>query len=295
VEQGKAALAVARGNLARAKAQADDAVRQAERNRKLVEGRLISQSDADTTDTNLAMAKASVQAAEGAVTQAQAALHQAELNLFYTAIVSPIDGTVISRSVDVGQTVAASLSSPVLFEIAQDLRKMQVDTSVAEADVGRLAAGMPARFTVDAYPNETFEGNIREIRNAPQTVQNVVTYDAVIDVENPDLKLKPGMTANVTVTYATRDGVLRVPNTALRFRPPEELTGKTSPAKLAPDQRQVWVQRGPGKADPVVLQIGVSDGTLTEVVKGELAEGDEVVVEAISGKKSGPGSFGRIF
>jgi HlyD family secretion protein len=296
VEQAQASLAMARGNLTKAKAQAEDAARQAERNHKLVQDRLISQSDADTTDTNLAVTKAGVEAAQAAVVQAQAALHQAELNLFYTNIVSPIDGTVISRSVDVGQTVAASLSSPVLFQIAQDLRRMQVDTSVAEADVGRLTAGMPARFTVDAYPGETFQGTIREIRNAPQTVQNVVTYDAVIDVDNPDLKLKPGMTANVTVTYANRDDVLRVPNTALRFRPLPEMTGKGGPAKLGPAERQVWVQRAPGKAEPVTLQVGVSDGLVSEVVRGDLKDGDEVVIEAISGKKSGgPGSFGRVF
>lgn len=295
VEQARAALAVARGNLAKAKAQAEDAARQAERNRKLVEDRLIAQSEADTTETNLVVARASVEAARGAVTQAEAALNQAELNLFYTKIVSPIDGVVISRSVDVGQTVAASLSSPTLFQIAQDLRQMQVDTSVAEADVGRLSAGMRARFTVDAYPQETFEGTIREIRNAPQTVQNVVTYDAVIDVDNPDLKLKPGMTANVTVTYADRKDVLRVPNPALRFRPPADLSDRPPPAPSRPDERQVWVKRGDGRPQPVTIRVGVSDGNLTEVTAGELKAGDELVIEAISGRKGGPGSFGRVF
>ncbi len=140
-----------------------------------------------------------------------------------TSILSPTDGTVISRSVDVGQTVAASLSAPTLFVIAKDLREMQVDTSVAEADVGRLSPGMPATFTVDAFPGERFRGKVRQIRNAPQTVQNVVTYDAVIDVDNPDLKLRPGMTANVTFVAAEKDDVLRVPNAAMRFRPAPEI------------------------------------------------------------------------
>src|SRR5512133_1473862 len=137
----------------------------------------------------------------------------------YTTIRSPIDGVVISRNVDVGQTVAASLSAPTLFTIAEDLRKMQVDTFVAEADVGKLKPGMDASFTVDAFPGRRFTGKVREIRNAPQTVQNVVTYDAVIDVLNPELELKPGMTANVTIVVAERDNALKVANAALRFRP----------------------------------------------------------------------------
>ena len=136
---------------------------------------------------------------------------------------SPTDGIVISRNVDVGQTVAASFQAPTIFVVAQDLAKMQVDTSVAEADIGRLVKGMPATFTVDAYPGTPFTGTVREIRNAPQTVQNVVTYDAVIDVSNPDLRLKPGMTANVTFVYAQRDRALRVTNAALRFRPDSTL------------------------------------------------------------------------
>src|SRR5256885_20533 len=152
--------------------------------------------------------------ATGAVQQAAAALHQAQVNLDYSTIKSPIDGVVISRTVDVGQTVAASLQAPTLFTIAEDLAKMQVDTSVAEADVGKLKPEMMATFVVDAYPQDRFRGKVRQIRNSPQNVQNVVTYDAVIDVDNPDLKLKPGMTANVTCIYAEKPDVLRVPNSA---------------------------------------------------------------------------------
>src|SRR5262249_16962441 len=150
----------------------------------------------------------------------RAQLTQAETNLKYTVIKSPISGIVISRSVDVGQTVAASLQAPTLFTIAEDLKKMQVDTSVAEADVGKLSADMPATFTVDAFPGERFKGKVRQIRNAATAVQNVVTYDAVIDVDNAELKLRPGMTANVTFVYAQKDNALRVPNAALRFRMP---------------------------------------------------------------------------
>ncbi|HEY6098021.1 MAG TPA: efflux RND transporter periplasmic adaptor subunit, partial [Anaeromyxobacter sp.] len=195
VEQARANAVAAQGNLAKAKAQALDAERQLERARTLAERRLVAPADLDTAQAGADAAKASVQAAEGTLAQARAGLNQAEVNLAFTRIVSPTDGVVISRNVDVGQTVAASLQAPTLFVIAEDLGKMQVDTSVAEADVGRLQAGMPASFTVDAFPGEVFRGTVRQVRNAPQTVQNVVTYDAVVDVSNPDLKLKPGMTA----------------------------------------------------------------------------------------------------
>ena len=151
------------------------------------------------------------------------------MNLGYATVISPINGVVISRNVDVGQTVAASLQAPTLYTIAEDLGKMQVHAAVSEADVGRLAPGMPATFVVDAYPDERFKGVIRQIRDAPQTLQNVVTYDAVIDVDNPDHRLKPGMTANVTFVYAAHKGVLRIPSAALRFLPPPELLAESGP------------------------------------------------------------------
>src|SRR5512137_1056438 len=233
VDQARANLAAAQGNLIKARVQAVDARRQAVRQQELAARKLNAQADLDTAVANADAADAQVAAAEGAVAQTRAALQSAEVNLAYTNIVSPTSGTVISRNVDVGQTVAASLQAPTIFVIAEDLEKMQVDTSVAEADVGRLKAGMPASFTVDAYPGETFRGTVRQIRNAPQTVQNVVTYDAVIDVDNPDLKLKPGMTANVTFVYAEKDDVLRVPNAALRFKPPPGLLGDQGAARPA--------------------------------------------------------------
>jgi HlyD family secretion protein len=222
--------------------------------------------------------------------QTRAARHQAELNLQYTDIVSPIDGVVISRNVDVGQTVAAAFQAPTLFVVAEDLAKMQVDTSVAEADVGRLQAGMEARFTVDAFPGEVFRGTVRQIRNAAQTIQNVVTYDAVIDVANPALRLRPGMTANVTFAYATRARAVLVPNAALRFRPADAPVERAVPGS---DRRVVWTLVE-GRPQPVTIRAGVSDGVQTEVLDGGLRPGQPVITDATAPRKGGPGSFGRV-
>jgi HlyD family secretion protein len=316
VEQARANYVAAQGNLAKSKAQALDARRQYARNKALAAEKLISQADLDTAEANADAADAQVKSSQGSVEQARAALHQAEVNLAYTDILSPTSGVVISRSVDVGQTVAASLQAPILFVIAEDLSKMQVDTSVAEADVGRLQDGMGATFTVDAYPSETFQGRVRQIRNAPQTVQNVVTYDAVIDVANPQLKLRPGMTANVTFVYAEKDDALRVPNAGLRFRPTPEMlassgqrggapersggsggsgaaarpagrTGGAARGATRPDQRTLWVLRD-GKPVPVHVKTGISDGTLTELVEGEIQPGDPVVTDAADAASGTP-------
>jgi len=197
--------------------------------------------------------------------------------------------------VDVGQTVAASLQAPTLFEIAQDLTKMQVDTNVSEADVGRVQVGQPATFTVDAYPGMPFHGQAASIRKAPINVQNVVTYDVVITVANPDLKLFPGMTANVNILVAKHDNVLKVPNAALRFRPPDQPAAKSArkggakgAGHRAGTGQVVWVldlnSRNPR---PVTIQTGLSDGTYTEVTGGDLEPGDQVVVAAFSKKETG--------
>ena len=320
VLQARANLVAAQGNLAKAKAQAIDAERQLNRSRALAERKLIAQADLDTAQATSDAAKATVDAAAGTVEQARAQLNSAEVNLAYTDIISPTDGTVIARNVDVGQTVAASLQAPTLFLIAEDLRKMQVDTSVAEADIGKLQTGMKATFTVDAYPNERFVGTVRQVRNNPQTVQNVVTYDAVIDVGNPDLKLKPGMTANCTFIWAERDDALRVPNAAMRFRPSSELLARLNPGAAggrpargngaeaaqaaggqrrlgaavaaATDRKTVWVLRE-GKPQPVVIKTGVSDGSLTEVVEGDLHEGDLVITDMSTGAGSTQAGFPR--
>lgn len=311
----QAALENARANYAQAKAtlmkdevQARFNGRQSKRQGALVKDKLIAPADFDTAESAADTSLAQVEADKANVQQARAILHQAEVNLALTNIVSPTDGVVISRNVDVGQTVAATMSAPIIFVIAEDLRKMQVDTSVAEADVGKLTAGMDATFVVDAYPGERFKGKVRQIRNAAQTVQNVVTYDAVIDVDNAELKLRPGMTANVNFVFANRDDVLRVPNAALRFRPSAEVfaalkldAGKqggkaggdpaagAKPAWSsgnrqasgddAPDRKQVWVL-GAGLPKPARIKVGTSDGTKTEIVEGPLAEGDQVIIDA---------------
>ena len=295
VESARAKVLTAAANRQLAESQLANLRIQAERNRTLRKQSLVSQSTLDDSETALRVGEAQARAASAQEADARASLHQAEINLAYTTIAAPIDGVVISRNVDVGQTVAATLQSPTLFLIAQDLRKMQVDTNVAEADVGRIAAGTTATFTVDAYPAKTFRGTIREVRNAPQTLQNVVTYDAVIDVDNPELELKPGMTANVTVVYADREDVLRVPNAAVRFRAPPGLVASAPAAPaLRPDQRLLWVLRD-GQARPLATRLGVSDGVLSEVLEGEVAPGDLVVTEAVAPSKSGPGSYGRVF
>ena len=213
-EQAHASYESSKANVIKAEAQANQSEKQLARTKALREQGLASRQDMETAEANAASDKASVDVAKASLSQARANLNTAQVNLSYTTILSPIDGMVISRSVDVGQTVAASLSAPTLFTIAQDLAKMQVDTNVSEGDVGRLTPGMGANFSVDAYPGKTFRGTISDVRNAPTTVQNVVTYDAVIKVDNDELKLKPGMTANVTIIYSQRDGVLAIPNAA---------------------------------------------------------------------------------
>ncbi len=313
LEQSKANDTAARAQLQKARVQALDAERQYNRSKELRAQNLIAQADLDTAQANYEAAKAQVDASSANVAQTTANLHQAEVNLAYTTILSPIDGTVISRNVDVGQTVASALQAPTLFVIAEDLHQMQVDTSVAEADVGRLEAGMNVTFLVDAYPQERFKGVVRQIRFSPQTVQNVVTYDAVIDVDNPELKLRPGMTANVTFISAERDNVLRVPNAALRFRPPPELLamhrdggsrGKPREGEWTkkPEDgasKTLWVLDG-AQLKPKRVKVGVTDGSVTELTDpGELAEGSEVVTE-VTGVKSdakapGGGGMRRVF
>lgn len=216
----KASVAQAEGDLANAKANLELARIQAKRATELFGNKLISESDYDTTAATLHQSEAMVQIK-------QASLDNANVNLSRCTIYSPVDGTVISRNVDVGQTVAASLSAPTLFVIANDLTQMQIDANVSEADIGSVEEGQAVTFTVDAFPERKFTGRVMQIRNSPTTVQNVVTYDTVIGVSNPDLKLRPGMTANASIITAQRSGVLKIPNAALRFRLPEPATNKT--------------------------------------------------------------------
>jgi len=281
-----------------------------QREQNLLKDGIVAQQDADTTQAtyeqaaaSTAAAQASVDAAQAAaqsaqkevsasdmqekqaqavVAQDQAVLAQAQLNLEHTRIVAPVDGTVIARNMDVGQTVAASFQAPTIFQIAQDLTKMQVDTNVAEADVGHLKVGQPASFTVDAFPGTTFQGQIVQIREAPINVQNVITYDAVIGVSNPDLKLFPGMTANASILTERKDNVLKVPNAALRFRPAASLVeGNAAAHRLGANSALVYVAGEPGKVRALTIQTGISDANFTEIVSGPLKEGDQVVVAAV--------------
>jgi HlyD family secretion protein len=197
-----------------------------------------------------------------------------------------VDGVVVSRNVDVGQTVAASLAAPTLFLIAQDLTKMQVDTNVSEADVGRVRVGQTATFTVDAYPGRVFQGSVTSVRQAPINVQNVITYDAVVGVSNPDLKLFPGMTANVKILVNQRPNVLKVPNAALRYHPASGAPAPAAAAKgarkvIAPEQA-VWVLDESNNSRRVVVSTGESDGTYTEVTSGDLKDGDRVILAALA-------------
>jgi len=304
VRQSQANYLSAKAGVSVAEATAANADRQYVRAKALHDENLASQADLDTSETGASVAHANIEAAKAALAQAEAQLNQAQVNLSFTTIVSPIDGVVISRSVDPGQTVAASLSAPTLFTIAQDLTKMQVDTNVAEGDIGRLQVGMKAYFTVDSFPGENFRGKIRQIRNAPTTVQNVVTYDAVIDVDNGDMRLRPGMTANVTVICDERRHALAVPNAALRFRLPTAVAESPSherrrrgteadggAAVNAPVTKSVWVLRD-GVPQMVLIHPGVSDGTVTEVMGDQLVEGDRVVIDMLDTEGPPAGASG---
>ncbi|MGH7360784.1 MAG: efflux RND transporter periplasmic adaptor subunit [Candidatus Methylomirabilales bacterium] len=235
------------------------------------------------------VAGAQLKAAEANVAQQRAALAQAEVDLSHTFIRAPVDGVVISRNVDVGQTVAASLQAPVLFLIAQDLTRMQVNTSVAEADIGQVKNGQQARFTVDAYPARPFEGTVTQVRSAPNIIQNVVTYDVIIEVGNPDGRLKPGMTANVRIMVGQKADALKIPAAALRFRPSEgevdRAAGRSADSQPersgrrggAEQEGKVWVLED-GTPKPVTITLGLKDGNSVEVEAGELREGQEVLV-----------------
>jgi HlyD family secretion protein len=279
VQQARANLLAAQANLEKAKATLVDAKRNMERNTELFSKNLIARSDLDTAETNYETAKASLSASSSQAAQTAAALEFAETNLRYTKILSPVDGVVISRNVDVGQTVAASFQTPTLFTIAQDLTKMQIDTNVDEADIGKVSVGQDVEFTVDAYPDLVFKGKVWQVRNAPITVQNVVTYDVVIQVDNPELKLKPGMTANVSIISATKKDVLKIPNAALRFKIDEK--GKKTGEKISAGGQGVWILEQ-GNPKRIAISLGISDGNYTEIILDTLHEGQEVILESVA-------------
>ena len=286
VQQAKASLAAAKASLEKARAKLLDARRTLTRHKELYAKSFISKSTLETSETNHEIAQAEAHEAEAQVAQAEAALRYATNNLMATRIRSPIDGVVVSRNVSVGQTVVASFQSPTLFVIARDLKKMQIDTKVEEADIGKVSVYQQAVFTVDTYPETVFRGMVSQIRNAPTLEQNVVAYDVIVMVDNPDLRLKPGMTANVSLIVASKKDVLMIPNSALRFKPPEGV--KTRNEQKGPG---VWILED-GLPRHIEVTAGISNGNYTEVVSGDLQEGQEVIVAASRTKedRSQPGT-----
>jgi HlyD family secretion protein len=336
IDNARAAYAEARAQTAKALVAVVDARRTLGRQTELFQRDLIAAADRDSAQTAydaamiqheaaeaheqalasaIRMAEAQLRVQEAAretardqVDQKQAALAQAQINLDHTTIRSPVDGVVVNRAVDVGQTVAATLQAPTLFTIAQDLTKMQVETSVDEADIGRIRAETPVTFTVDAFPGETFTGKVSQIRKAPQIAQNVVTYTVVVAVANPSGTLVPGMTANVRFATAHRSEALKVPNPALRFRPPG-VSGSPTEGLPSPGARQgrspaipagstaglVWILGRDGQPVPVQVTLGISDGTSTEIVGGDLTVGQAVLVGLATGPPAPPSFRGPGF
>ena len=285
VEQARATLARLEAEVDRARVALGEAAQQLRRAGELAASQLIAQSELEAAESAQRQAAAALKAAEAQTVQARASLHQSQVNLGHTTIKAPIDGVVISRSVDVGQTVAASMQAPTLFVIARDLARMQVNARVDEADIGRIDAGQPVEFRVDAYPGEAFTGVVRQVRLEPIVEQNVVSYVTVIDVPNERLRLKPGMTATVTVEIARADEVLRVPGAALRFQPTDEvfaMLGQTPPAggTVTPGRsRGVWVLES-GQLRRVPVRTGLGDGVLIAVLEGTLEPDARVVTSA---------------
>ena len=314
VEQARAAVVKAEAEVDRLKVSLATANLQLERTRKLADRQIAAPSDLDAAVVSVRTAEAQLKSAEASLLQARASLNQALVNLEKTVILSPIDGIVVSRDVDVGQTVAASMQAPTLFLLAADMTKMQVSASIDESDIGRIVAGQQVRFTVDAFPAEEFTGTVAQVRLSPTVTQNVVTYQTLIDVPNLELKLRPGMTANVTVETRRRDNVLRASNSTLRFKPTTEmfaLLGQTAPgtgnavaggvgARSAPTvvnvrfeptapaagtAGRVWVLAD-GALTPIDVRAGASDGTYTEILAPALVEGTELVWGIAEGSRT---------
>jgi HlyD family secretion protein len=333
LESAKANVVAATANLGKAKAMLVQTKADFERAKTLEKTRIGTEQALDLAKANYESARSAVDAAVASVAQANAQVSQKEAavavartNLNYTIIRSPIDGTVVARNVDVGQTVAASLQAPTIFTIAQDLAKMQVYAKVDESDVGRISTGHQVTFKVDAFPKDVFKGTVTQIRMNPTTVQNVVTYDAIIDFANPELKLFPGMTAYVTIPVATVENVVKLPNAALRFKPPlspetvralyarygidtakqPDVGSGSNGSNAAPSTRTgarrsreesavVWKPLADGSIEPIEVALGITDHAFTEVTRvitGSLKPGDEVVTSSVTSKALPPGAQG---
>ena len=270
VSQAKAALKSAQAGLAKARNMLVQKTLELNRMAALRKKQFVAQADLDLARTNARDAEAQVDVSDAQVDQAKATLASAELDLGYTTIFSPVNGTVVSRNVEEGQTVVASFQTPTLFVLAQDLTRMQVIANVSESDIGGVAEGKSADFRVDAYPREFFHGIVTQVRNAPISIQNVVTYDVIISVENPELKLKPGMTANISIVTARNDDALRAPNAALRFRMPGVPVDRKTP--------QLWILDAAGRVRSVPVTLGIADSLYTDITSSDVHEGESAIV-----------------
>ena len=292
VDQENAALDTARAQLAKDQANLEFSKVIYDRDVDLLNRKIVSQETVDTANNALIQARAQVALDQSTIAQRIATLNAAKVNLDYTNIISPVNGTVVSRNVTQGQTVAASFQTPTLFLIATDLTQMQVDTNVSESDIGSVVVGNKVLFTVEAYPDQTFNGTVTQVRQAPLSVQNVITYDAVVGVPNPDLNLKPGMTAAVRIVTAERDDVLRVPNAALRFQPrgadAQKSAERGAAVKAGVERHAVYLLKD-GRPARVSVQIGIDDDAFTEITSGGVAAGDAVIV-GVRGAAPGGGS-----
>jgi HlyD family secretion protein len=336
LQNAKANLVAASANLEKARAALVQTKADYDRAVALTRGGVVSQQQLDLAKANYDSANAGVNAAVANVTQAEAQVSQkdaavavAQTDLDYTVIRSPIDGIVVARNVDVGQTVAASLQAPTIFTIAQDLKKMWVYAKTDESDVGNIKLGKPVTFKVDAFPKDTFHGVVSQVRMNATTVQSVVTYDTIIEFANPELKLFPGMTAYVTIPVASVQNALKLPNTALRYKPPmgpdeilavykqygieaaepkhddanapspgEQTAGAIANLPRAPkaDTAVVWKLDPDNSMEPVKVSIGITDHAFTEVkalLKGELKEGEPVIIRSVMSKSQAPGGLGH--
>ncbi len=283
VEQARASLANAQAQLKKDEASLNYDRITYQRNQSLARENVVSQDVLDSSRSTADQAAAQVELDRANIRQQEASLHAAEVNLGFTDIISPVDGTVVSRNVDVGQTVAASFQTPTLFLIARDLTRMQVDASVSESDVGPVRVGQSAEFTVDAFPHHPFPATVSQVRQAPVTVQNVVTYDVVLNVSNPELLLKPGMTANARIITAAQEDVLKAPLQALRFSP----DGDDPARRHSGDHTaSLWVLDGKALRQLEVVR-GADDGTSVEIVSGDLKPGEQVVIDESVGAAGG--------
>ncbi len=295
VNQARANLQSAEAMLLKSEVAVIDQVRTLNRKIELMKSNAISQQDYDTAETNLDAAKAQVEVDKASVAQMRANLQEAELQLKYTKIMAPVNGIVTARNMDVGQTVTAGFQTPVLFRIAEDLTRMQVYTSVDEADIGRVRKGQTATFTVPAFPDDFFNASVTQIRNDPQIQQNVVTYNVILDVDNDELKLRPGMTTTVQILISEINNAITVPEQAFHFSPKDRTNITSELAPLKTGQRRLWKLEQGNEIIPVNVGIGVVGTERTQIISDRLKPGDKVVVEEVSIKKDSQRSSGLKF